>query len=81
MMMNMHEMLMIMIWDVNACLTPRGVTVVPVVEVSAPPQGSTLALIDLSLDDSTTDKRKQATDVEVAEAFDGAGTSAALGGD
>jgi hypothetical protein len=26
MMMNMHEMLMIMIWDVNACLTPRGVT-------------------------------------------------------
>jgi hypothetical protein len=25
-MMNMHEMLMIMIWDVNACLTPRGVT-------------------------------------------------------
>jgi hypothetical protein len=26
MMMNMHEMLMIMLWDVNACLTPRGVT-------------------------------------------------------
>jgi hypothetical protein len=26
MMMNMHEMLMIMIWDVNACLTPWGVT-------------------------------------------------------
>jgi ATP-dependent DNA helicase PIF1 len=25
-MMNMYEMLMIMLWDVNACLTPRGVT-------------------------------------------------------
>jgi hypothetical protein len=24
--MNMHAMLMIMIWNVNACLTPRGVT-------------------------------------------------------
>jgi hypothetical protein len=24
--MNMHEMLMIILWDVNACLTPRGVT-------------------------------------------------------
>jgi hypothetical protein len=22
----MHEMLMIMLWDMNACLTPRGVT-------------------------------------------------------
>jgi hypothetical protein len=25
-MMNMYVMLMIMLWDVNACLTPRGVT-------------------------------------------------------
>jgi hypothetical protein len=24
--MNMYEMVMLMIWDVNACLTPRGVT-------------------------------------------------------
>jgi hypothetical protein len=26
-MMNMYEMKMLMIWDMNACLTPRGVTV------------------------------------------------------
>jgi hypothetical protein len=25
--MNMYEMVMLMIWDMNACLTPRGVTV------------------------------------------------------
>jgi hypothetical protein len=25
-MMNMYVMLMLMLWDVNACLTPRGVT-------------------------------------------------------
>jgi hypothetical protein len=25
-MMNMYVMLMIMLWDFNACLTPRGVT-------------------------------------------------------
>jgi hypothetical protein len=25
-MMNMYEMQMLMIWDMNACLTPRGVT-------------------------------------------------------
>jgi hypothetical protein len=25
-MMNMYEMAMLMIWDMNACLTPRGVT-------------------------------------------------------
>jgi hypothetical protein len=24
--MNMYVMLMLMLWDVNACLTPRGVT-------------------------------------------------------
>jgi hypothetical protein len=27
-MMNMYVILMIMLWDVNACLTPRGVTTV-----------------------------------------------------
>jgi hypothetical protein len=27
MMMNMYVMLMLMLWDVNACLTPRGVTI------------------------------------------------------
>jgi hypothetical protein len=51
------------------------------VEAPAPPQGSTLALIDLTLDDSPTNKGKQAADVEAAEALDEAGTSAALGGD
>jgi hypothetical protein len=28
-MMNMYMMLMLMLWDVNACLTPRGVTISP----------------------------------------------------
>jgi hypothetical protein len=54
---------------------------VPVVEVLAPPQGSTSALIDLTLDDSPTDKGKQVADVEAAEALDQACTSAALEGD
>jgi hypothetical protein len=53
--------------------------VVPVVEAPALPQGSTPALVDLTLDDSPADKGKQATDVEAAEALDGAGISAALG--
>jgi hypothetical protein len=26
---NMYVMLMLMLWDVNACLTPRGVTRLP----------------------------------------------------
>jgi hypothetical protein len=55
--------------------------VVPVVEVPAPPQGSTPTLIDLTLDDSPADKGKQVADVEVAEAADRVGTSAALEGD
>jgi hypothetical protein len=55
--------------------------VVPVVEVLAPPQGSTPALIDLTLDDSPADKGKQVADVEAAEAADRAGTSTALEGD
>jgi hypothetical protein len=54
---------------------------VPVVEVPAPPQGSTPALIDLTLDDSPADKGKQVADVEAAEAADRACTSAALEGD
>jgi hypothetical protein len=53
----------------------------PAVEVVAPPQGSTPALIDLTLNDSPADKGKQVADVEVAEAVDRAGTSAALEGD
>jgi hypothetical protein len=55
--------------------------VVPIVEALALSQGSTPALIDLTLDDSLADKGKQAADVEAAEALDGAGTSAALRGD
>jgi hypothetical protein len=55
--------------------------VVPAVEVPAPPQGSTPALIDLTADDSPDDKGKQEVDVETAEASDRAGTSVALGGD
>jgi hypothetical protein len=55
--------------------------VVRAVDASALPQGSTPALIDLTLDDSPVDKGKQAADIEVAETLDGAGTSAALGGD
>jgi hypothetical protein len=45
----------------------------PVVEVVAPAQGSTSALIDLTLDDSTVDKGKQVVGVEGAEAVDQAG--------
>jgi hypothetical protein len=55
--------------------------VVPAVEAPAPPQGSTPTLIDLTADDSPADKGKQEVDVEMAEALDWAGTSAALGGD
>jgi hypothetical protein len=55
--------------------------VAPTVEVLAPPQGSTPALIDLTIDDSPADKGKQEADVETAEASDRAGTSTALGGD
>jgi hypothetical protein len=40
-MINMYEMLMLMLWNVNACLTPRGVTgperglmIFPVIELS-----------------------------------------------
>jgi hypothetical protein len=53
--------------------------VVPAVEASALPQGSTPALIDLTLDDSPVDKGKHAANVEAAKALDGAGTSVALG--
>jgi hypothetical protein len=55
--------------------------VVPAVEVPALPQGSTLALNDLTADDSPADKGKQEVDVETVEASDRADTSTALGGD
>jgi hypothetical protein len=54
--------------------------VVPAVEALAPPQGSTPALIDLTVNDSPADKGKQEEDVETAEDSDRAGTSTALGG-
>jgi hypothetical protein len=62
-------------------LPPIIQAVVLAVEAPAPPQGLTLALIDLTLDDSPADKGKQAVDVEAAEALDGAGASTMLGGD
>jgi hypothetical protein len=34
-MMNMYEMVMLMIWDMNACLTPRGVTALPLIKISS----------------------------------------------
>jgi hypothetical protein len=55
--------------------------VVPVVEAPAPPQGLTPDLIDLTIDDSLSDKGKQEADIETAEASNRVGTSAALGGD
>jgi hypothetical protein len=55
--------------------------VVPAVKAPALPQGSTPALIDLTVDDSPTDKGKQEAVIEMVEASDQAGTSAALGGD
>jgi hypothetical protein len=55
--------------------------VVSVVEAPAPPQGSTPALIDLTADDSPTNRGKQEVDVEMDEALDRAGTSVELGGD
>jgi hypothetical protein len=41
----------------------------------------TLALIDLTVDDSPADKGKLKVDIEMAEALDRAGTSTALGDD
>jgi hypothetical protein len=66
----------------GAIVPPPIVQVVaPVVEVPAPPQGSTPALIDLTDNDSPADKGKQEVDVETAKVSDRAGTSTALGGD
>jgi hypothetical protein len=55
--------------------------VVPTVETPAPPQGSTSAVIDLTVDDPSSDKGKQKADVETIDAPDWPGTSAALGDD
>jgi hypothetical protein len=45
------------------------------------PLGSTLPLIDLTVDESPSDKGKQKADVEMVEASDRPGTSAVLGDD
>jgi hypothetical protein len=50
--------------------------VVPTVETSAPPQGSILAVIDLTVDDPPSGKGKQKADVEMVNASDQPGTSA-----
>jgi hypothetical protein len=55
--------------------------VVPAVETPALPQGSTPALIDLTVDGSPSDKGKQKVNVETAEASDRPGIQAALGDD
>jgi hypothetical protein len=52
--------------------------VVPTVETLAPPQGSTLAMIDLTVDDPPSDKGKQKADVETVDALDRSGTFAVL---
>jgi hypothetical protein len=46
-----------------------------------PPQGPTLAVIDLTFDDSPSDKGKQKADVEMVDAWDRPRTSATLDGD
>jgi hypothetical protein len=55
--------------------------VVPTVETPALPQGSTLAVIDLTVDDPPSDKGKQKMDVKTVDTPDRPGTSAALGDD
>jgi hypothetical protein len=55
--------------------------VVPIVETLAPPQGSTSAVIDLTVDDPPSDKGKQKGDVETIDALDWPSTSAVLGDD
>jgi hypothetical protein len=55
--------------------------VAPIVEMPAPPQGSTPAVIDLTVDDPPADKGKQKADVEMVDAPDQPGTSATSGDD
>jgi hypothetical protein len=55
--------------------------VVPIVETPALPQGSTSAVIDLTVDDPPSNKGKQKADVKTIDAPDRPGTSAALGDD
>jgi hypothetical protein len=40
-MINMYEMIMLMIWDINVCLTPRGVTASETVALPVSGTGTT----------------------------------------
>jgi hypothetical protein len=53
----------------------------PTVETPGPPQGSILAIIDLTIDYPPSDKGKQKADVEVVDAPDRPATSATSGDD
>jgi hypothetical protein len=53
--------------------------VVPTDERPTPPQGSILAVIDLTVDDPPSDKGKQKADVEMVDALDWPGTSVTSG--
>jgi hypothetical protein len=53
--------------------------VVPIDERPALPQGSTLAVIDLTIDDPPSDKGKQKADIEMVDAPDQPGTSITSG--
>jgi hypothetical protein len=55
--------------------------VAPTVEMPAPPQGSILTVIDLTVDDPPSDKGKQKADVEMVDAPDRPGTSVMSGDD
>jgi hypothetical protein len=55
--------------------------VAPTYERPAPPQGSTPAVIDLTIDDPPSDKGKQKADIEMVDALDRPGTSVTSGDD
>jgi hypothetical protein len=55
--------------------------VVPIVKMLAPPQGSTPAVIDLTVDGPPSNKGKQKVNVDTVDALDRPGTSTVLGDD
>jgi hypothetical protein len=65
----------------TAVPSPDAQAEVPVSREPLPPQGPTPTVIDLTSDDSPSDKGKQKVDVEMLDASDRPGTSAALDGD
>jgi hypothetical protein len=60
---------------------PNVQAVAPTDERPAPPQGSTLAVIDLTIDDPPSNKGKQKADVELVDAPDRPGTFVTSGDD